>query len=171
MRPAPLPELRKLSKKEAAEKAKNAPKIVVPKSKPRVCLDLDGVLAKYDKWRGVETIGAPIPGALEFAHELAKVAEIVIYTSRCSGDISRNDDGYSLSPAQTRIHIIDWLEKHGFPYHDVFIGQGKPRVAAFIDDRGVACRPQEDKQAFENALDTVKELIKPKRAAAKKTRT
>lgn len=168
MRPAPLPKLKKLTQEEEAEKAKNALKIVVPKQKPRVCVDLDGVLAKYDKWRGAETIGAPIPGALEFAHELAKVADIIIFTSRCSEDRSRNDDGYALSPAQMRIHIIDWLEKHQFPYTDVFIGQGKPRVAAFIDDRGVACRPQDDKAAFTDALDSVKELIKPKRSRAKK---
>jgi hypothetical protein len=162
MRPAPLPEVKKLTKKEAAEKAKAAPKIVVPKQKPRVCVDLDGVLAKYDKWRGAETIGAPVPGALEFAHELAKVADIVIFTSRCSEDRSRNDDGYALSPAQMRIHIIDWLERHKFPYTDVFIGQGKPRVAAFIDDRAVYCSPQKDKEAFDNALDSVKGLLRRK---------
>jgi hypothetical protein len=64
-----------------------------------------------------------------------------------------------------RIHIIDWLEKHHFPYADVYIGQGKPKAAAFIDDRAVSCAPQTDKQAFSRSLDSVKSLLKPKRRA------
>src|SRR5262245_7412227 len=162
LRPAPLPSAKKSVKKATTRDAAPTPKIVAAKQKPRVCVGLDGVLAKYDHWRGAENIGAPVPGALEFAHELAKIAEIVIYTARCSGDSSRNEDGYSLSPAQARIHIIDWLEKHKFPYTDVFIGQGKPRAAAFIDGRGVPCRPQKDKEAFANALASVKSLLKRK---------
>jgi hypothetical protein len=160
LRPAPLPAVKKRTKKGATKNASQAPKKVGQKQKPRVCVDLDGVLAKYDHWRGAEKIGAPVPGALEFARELAKVADIVIFTSRCSEDRSRNDDGYSLSPAQMRIHIIDWLEKHKFPYADVFIGQGKPRVAAFIDDRAVHCSPQKDNDAFDNALASVRSLLK-----------
>jgi hypothetical protein len=160
LRPSPLPAIKKSTKKAVTKNATPTPKIAVPKQKPRVCVDLDGVLAKYDNWRGAENIGDPVPGALEFAHELAKVADIVIYTSRCSEERRRNDDGYSLSPAQMRIHIIDWLEKHNFPYADVYIGQGKPRVAAFIDDRAVNCTPQTDKEAFVNALASVKSLLK-----------
>jgi hypothetical protein len=163
LRPAPLPAVKKRTKKGATKNASHAPKKVGQKQKPRVCVDLDGVLAKYDHWRGAEKIGAPVPGALEFARELAKVADIVIFTSRCSEDRSRNDDGYSLSPAQMRIHIIDWLEKHKFPYADVFIGQGKPRVAAFIDDRAVHCSPQKDNDAFDNALASVRSLLKRRR--------
>ena len=163
LRPAPLPSAKKSPKKVAAKYAAPSPKIVGPRQKPRVCVDLDGVLAKYDHWRGADKIGAPLPGALEFAHELTKIADIVIFTSRCSEDRGRNADGYSLSPAQMRIHIIDWLEKHKFPYADVFIGQGKPRVAAFIDDRAVPCSPQKDKDAFDNALASVKSLLKRRR--------
>jgi len=163
LRPAPLPSVKKGTKRAATKKVTAAPKIVVPKQKPRVCVDLDGVLAKYDHWRGAENIGAPVPGALEFAHELAKVAEIVIFTTRCSEERTRSDNGYSLSPAQMRIHIIDWLEKHKFPYADVFIGQGKPLAAAFIDDRAVQCSPQKDTEAFDHALASVKSLLKRRR--------
>jgi hypothetical protein len=162
LRPGPLPSAKQRGKKAATMNAAPTPNIAVSKHKPRVCLGLDGVLAKYDHWRGAEHIGAPVPGALEFAHELAKIAEIVIYTARCSGDHSPFDEGYSLSPAQARIQIIDWLEKHKFPYTDVFIGQGKPRAAAFIDGRGVTCSPQKDKEAFVNALASVKSLLKRK---------
>lgn len=160
LRPAPLPAMKKSANKAGTKRVAPSPKTAAPKQKPRVCVDLDGVLAKYDHWRGAENIGAPAPGALEFAHKLAKVADIVIFTSRCSEDRRRDDDGYALSPAQMRIHIIDWLEKHKFPYADVYIGQGKPRVAAFIDDRAVNCSPQKDKDAFDNALASVISLLK-----------
>ncbi len=160
LRPSPLPGIKKSAKKGTIKNAAPSPKVAVPKQKPRVCVDLDGVLAKYDRWRGAENIGAPVPGALEFAHELAKVADIIIFSSRCSEDRRRGDDGYSLSPAQMRIQIIDWLEKHKIPYTDVYIGQGKPRAAAFIDDRAVNCSPQKDKEAFDNAIASVKSLLK-----------
>ncbi|MBO0858909.1 MAG: hypothetical protein J2P21_10640 [Chloracidobacterium sp.] len=165
LRPAPLPvrPRKKSSKKGADKEETSAPKTADLKQKPRVCVDLDGVLAKYDRWRGAEHIGAPVPGALEFAQELAKFADIIIFSTRCSEDRIHSDGGYSLSPAQMRIHIIDWLEKHKFPYTDVYLGKGKPSVAAFIDDRAVPCSPQKDKEAFENALDSVKSLLKRKR--------
>jgi len=51
-----------------------------------------------------------------------------------------------------RIKIIDWLEKYQFPYSDVYVGQGKPRAAAFIDDRAVKCSPQTEKDVFKKAL-------------------
>jgi hypothetical protein len=157
-RPASLP---KPAKKKRAAAAKNtAPKKAraitsssgaAPRRKPRVCLDLDGVLARYEGWRGPEHIGSPLPGALEFAWSLAGFADIIIFTSRCSQDPGL--DGESrVDPGRMRVRIIDWLEEHKFPYSDVYVGQGKPRAAAFIDDRAVRCSPQTDEHAFENAL-------------------
>ncbi len=124
--------------------------------KPRICVDLDGVLAQYDKWKGVDHIGEPVPGALEFAKQLAKIAEIVIFTSRCAQDVL---EGSRITPGQLRIHVIEWLEKHKFPYTDVYTGQGKPRAAAFIDDRAVTCIPQSDPDAFAAALKQTKALV------------
>jgi hypothetical protein len=42
------------------------------------------------------------------------------------------------------------------------MGQGKPRVAAFIDDRAVACSPQTDKTAYSNAVDNVRKILRRK---------
>jgi hypothetical protein len=166
IRPAPLP----------AVKAKPGAKPAPPKKKtavtrkPRVCVDLDGVLAKYDGRRGGARIGAPVDGALEFATELAKKAEIIIFTSRCSEDAEPRGSLRTFSAGQMRITVIDWLEKHKFPYTDVYIGKGKPLASAFIDDRAVHCSPQTDKNAFAAALDSVEMLLKPrprKRAGSK----
>lgn len=129
-----------------------------PKRKPRICVDLDGVLAQYDGWKGIDHIGEPIPGAVEFSNMLAKMAEVVVFTSRCTVETAEavNSD---LSPSTMRIKVVEWLERHKFAFDDVYIGQGKPRAAAFIDDRGVTCRPQEDKKAFATALALTKKLV------------
>jgi hypothetical protein len=156
LRPAALPqpsEARQLARRIAPKKQQE------PLSKkPRVCVDLDGVLAKYDGFRGRDHIGVPLPGALEFAWSLAKVADIIIFTSRCSQD-NAGEEPSRLTPAQLRIRVIDWLEKYKFPYTDVYVGQGKPRVAAFIDDRAIGCSPQTDAGAFDRTLDSVKGLL------------
>lgn len=125
--------------------------------KPRVCVDLDGVLAQYDKWKGVDHFGDPVPGALEFAKELSKFANITVFTSRCAQDVL---EGSRITPGQLRIKVIDWLEKHKFPYADVYTGQGKPRAAAFIDDRAVHCDPQNDEGAFDRSLAAARDLVK-----------
>jgi hypothetical protein len=48
-----------------------------------VCVDLDGVLAAYSGWKGIEHIGDPLPGAVEFTHAVAEFARVLVYTSRC----------------------------------------------------------------------------------------
>jgi len=165
-KPAPLPRMRtkktqpKTPVKKAA-KPKEEPKKKTPakKQKPRVCVDLDGVLAKYDGFKGLDRIGPPLPGALEFAESLAKIADIVIFTSRCSMDLGTETSDSRVSPGQMRIRVIEWLEKHKVPYVDVYVGQGKPRVAAFIDDRAISCNPQKDMKAFGEALKSTRSLI------------
>ncbi|MGB7070296.1 MAG: hypothetical protein WBD22_12445 [Pyrinomonadaceae bacterium] len=152
--PAALP----VAKKPAKPKVAAAKRRVVKKAKPRVCVDLDGVLARYDGWKGADRIGEPIPGALEFAKSLAKVADIVIFTSRCSED-KGGDAKTTLSSGQLRIRVIEWLEKHKFPFVDVYAGMGKPLAAAFIDDRSVSCRPQTESDAFEKALGAARSLV------------
>jgi hypothetical protein len=170
---APLPKPKKVSTKASVKTATAAnghkrAKLVAQskKRKPRVCLDLDGVLAQYSGWEGLDKIGPPIPGALDFAWSLAEMADIVIFTSRCSLDTGGESPTTRLSPRQLRIKIIEWLEKYKFPYTDVYTGQGKPRAAAFIDDRAVYCSPQKDKNAFKNALESTKAVLsKSKRNA------
>ncbi|MEO7658080.1 MAG: hypothetical protein ABIV48_00565, partial [Pyrinomonadaceae bacterium] len=155
IRPSILPKSDK-KKKRSTLKPAPLPKKPTVTRKPRVCLDLDGVLAQYDKWKGVDHIGDPVPGALEFTNKLARIAEIVIFTSRCAQDVL---EGSRVTPGQLRIRIIEWLETHKFPYTDVYVGQGKPRAAAFIDDRAVHCSPQTAPDAFEAALRQTRNLV------------
>lgn len=151
-RPAPLPVT---ARKKSAATPKTINKRNPPKRtrRPRVCLDLDGVLAKYEGWKSPEHIGRPLPGAFEFAWSLAEFAEIVIFTSRCSRDANGSD------PSRVRIKIIEWLEKYKFPFSDVYVGQGKPRAAAFIDDRAVPCSPQSDADAYKKAIARTEAIV------------
>lgn len=156
-KPSKLPKPRRTKEKKTEYKPSTPRKTNPEPTRSRVCVDLDGVLATYDKWRGVDHIGKPIEGALEFAQKLAKISDITIFTSRCAQDVL---EGSRITPGQLRIKVIEWLEKHGFPYTDVYVGQGKPRAAAFIDDRGVNCNPQKDPGAFEEALALTRALVR-----------
>lgn len=127
-----------------------------------VCVDVDAVLADYSQgWRGIDHIGEPIPGAVEFTRQLAEFADVVIYTTRCCEEIDR---GGLKAPMLVKV-VKDWLDKHGFAYHHIWSGQGKPIFAALIDDRAVPCTPQEDgpETAYGRALGWAKRLcgVKP----------
>lgn len=167
LRPAKLPRhsrSKPVKMREVAPKpATKAPKT----KKTRVAVDLDGVLAQYHGWEGSEIIGPPIPGALEFAKSIAKVADIIVFTSRVSEETGDRDAVSALSAGQLRIKIVDWLERNKFPFVDVYIGQGKPKVAAFIDDRAVNCSPQFDPNAYKDAEKNVRAILKRKPSAAK----
>lgn len=68
-------------------------------------VDLDGTLAHYDGWRGVEHIGDPVPRMLERVREwLAQDREVRIFTARVSAE-----------PEENRRIIGDWCERHGLP--------------------------------------------------------
>ena len=167
--PSPLPkaskktQARKQSTEKQAKPAKPAKaKKSSGKRKPRVCVDLDGVIAQYDGWKGFGHIGEPVDGALDFVTALSKISDIVVFTTRCSLDPGDQAGTVVATPAELRIHVVEWLEKHGFPFADVYIGQGKPRAAAFIDDRAIQCRPQEDPEAFDISLKALRSLLKRK---------
>lgn len=120
-------------------------------------IDLDGTLAYWES--GVDDlskIGDPLPGAVEFVNRLASDgSKITIFTRRMSEDIFDNDD-----EKYTMLNMIeDWLDNHGFIWHNVFHGQGKPDGTCFIDDRGVACRPQDNPNAYEEALEYINTKI------------
>lgn len=121
--------------------------------KGRICVDLDGVLVGRSKGSRKTSFGAPIDGAADFMKELSAKAEIVIFTSRLA-----IDDQAERKEVATKIEA--WLEKNNIAYDEVFIGSGKPMAIAYVDDRGVACRPQEDGvKAFASAMDAVDTLL------------
>jgi hypothetical protein len=124
--------------------------------KKTIALDVDATLAHYTKWEGIELIGDPLPGAKEFVERLRQHAEILIYTTRGNAEMNGR---HGWGPTILRKLIAEWLEKHGIPYDDIWIGQGKPIFSAIIDDRAVSCRPMEDPTAYEKAFAATMKLI------------
>lgn len=124
--------------------------------KKTVCVDLDGVLARYDGWQGLEHIGEPIRGAVEFTRQLSDHARVMIYTTRCKADME--DRPAFLSPEDLAGYVRAWLDRHGFTYDEIYVGQGKPIAAAYVDDRAVPCVAQEFGGEFEWALERCKTL-------------
>jgi hypothetical protein len=124
-------------------------------TRPRVCLDLDGVLAERIYEQGAGDLGDPIDGAVEFTRELAEFADIVILTARVRG----KGDTHAAATRKAESRIRDWLDLHGFAYHEIAAGEAKPLACAYIDDRGVSCRPMDvGLHAFEQALAAVRRL-------------
>jgi hypothetical protein len=112
-----------------------------------VCVDFDGVIAKNEGWKGVETFGDPIPGAKEFLENLAKVYDVIIFTCRCTEGINGIEKGNLLAN-----RVREYLDEHGMTYHKIWNEQGKPIAKAYVDDRGISCRPEDDPMAYEKVL-------------------
>ena len=115
--------------------------------RPVICVDLDGVLAKYDGWRGKAIIGEPVDGAIEFSRSLAEYADMIVWSARVR------------TAADAKL-IRKWLEESGIVYVDVFTGKGKPPAHAYVDDRAVVCEPQKQGPgAFLAAEERIRALV------------
>lgn len=116
-----------------------------------VCVDLDGVIAHYEGWKGVKHIGDPLPGAREFLQRLIQNYDVVIHTTRTNPDINHQElQDYSrenklgLTPLQCARRIVAlWLHKNEMPYSSIWTGNGKPIAMTYINDRALGCTTNE----------------------------
>jgi hypothetical protein len=94
---------------------------------------------------------------VEFTRALAERAEVVIHSARLA-----TEDSTSAAGRKAEARLRDWLDQHGFAYQAIASGVGKPVASAYVDDRGVSCRPMDDgHRAFEDALLAVERLCGP----------
>lgn len=121
--------------------------------KKTTCVDLDGTLAKYDTWKGLDVIGDPIEGAQDFVRDLLKYRKVLIYTTRM------NVDSHKHSKEVLKNKILAWLKKNGFPKVEVYSGDGKPLCAEFIDDKALRCTPQENPNAYKDVLEEIESSL------------
>jgi hypothetical protein len=69
-------------------------------------VDLDGTLAEYHGWKGVDVIGAPIPAMVERVKQwLAEGRDVRIFTARVATDDT-------LERLTARKHIAAWTLRH-----------------------------------------------------------
>ena len=154
---------RRKSPETAAKKTARQRKQQFKRSKrPVVCVDVDGVLASREYAKGAGEIGEPIDGAVDFTRELHETADIIILTARLSADhkkLKKTKKAFAEALEQTKTQVKEWLDKHGFAYDRIWTEQGKPIASAYVDDRGVACRPEDEGiKAFKLAHESINKL-------------
>lgn len=93
-------------------------------------VDLDGTLAHYDGWKGIEHIGDPVPAMFERVKQwLAEGKTVKIFTARVCRD-----------RVEVIRHIHAWCEKHGLPPLEVTNVKDFGMIELW-DDRCVAVEP------------------------------
>ena len=107
---------------------------------PTACVDLDGTIFEYDRWRGEQFFGELIPGAKEALKGLRDAGwRVIIYTTRGSRDL-----------------VGAALLESGVPYD--YINEnpdqppgcsGKPIADVYVDDRAVGFRGDWEKALLE----------------------
>jgi hypothetical protein len=80
-------------------------------------VDLDGTLAQYDHWRGIEHIGEPVPAMLERVKGwLAEGKDVRIFTARVaypvSPEVIAQVDARSGGSGDAIDYIVAWCKKH-----------------------------------------------------------
>jgi hypothetical protein len=118
-----------------------------------ICVGFDGVLARYDGWKGVTHIGKPIRGAQKFVKGLSRVYRVIILTTRVNADVNR---GATESELVEMIQL--WMHENDFLPCEIWTAKAKPIAVAYIDDKSVCCRPQKDDESFLDVLKVVRDL-------------
>ncbi|WP_062120497.1 hypothetical protein [Aureimonas sp. AU40] len=92
-------------------------------------VDLDGTLAHYDGWKGIDHIGAPVPAMMKRVRGwLAAGKTVKIMTARvCSAAPDRG---------MARWHIQNWFERQGLPRLEV-VSEKDFGMVQLWDDRAI----------------------------------
>lgn len=101
-------------------------------AKEWVGFDLDGTLAKYEGWKGVEHIGEPVPAMVVLAYIIHRLTDkdVKIFTARVAP--RDGDDG-----SGARKYIEAWCEKNlGFKPEITHVKDAS--MICLFDDRACA---------------------------------
>ena len=99
-----------------------------------IAVDVDGVLASYDHWRGYTYFGEPIAKVVDELKRLKKEIpdlKIIIHTARVT-----DKDTKELRP-EAIAALEAWLDQNAISYDEIWISPGKPACQEYIDDRAV----------------------------------
>lgn len=100
-----------------------------------IAVDLDGTLAHYDHWRGIEHIGDPVPRMAERVRGwLMAGNDVRIFTARV-GDARSEEEA-----RRARSVIQDWCEQH-FGVRLVVTATKDLSMVELWDDRCVQVEP------------------------------
>lgn len=93
-----------------------------------IAVDLDGTLAHYDGWKGIEHIGPVIPEVANAMKRAQKEgADVWIFTARVSDPVDAEEAGK---------YIEEWLKANNFQYEGITAVKHK-FFSEFWDDRAI----------------------------------
>ena len=96
----------------------------------RVCVDIDGVICNFKNKNQSYSDVEPIDGAVEKINNLrANGHYIILYTAR---RMKTHNSNLGLVINDIGKITIDWLEKYGIEYDEIYFG--KPWANVYIDD-------------------------------------
>ena len=111
--------------------------------KPTICIDLDGTLLEYDKFKPFH-FGEPKPGALEVCNSLVSQGfDLIVLTAR--------------DPAEHGV-IAQYLDSRDFPISKVT--NVKTPASVYVDDRGLNFSG-----SWDGMLEVILEFFKEHRVA------
>lgn len=104
-----------------------------PVQKYTIAVDFDGVIHGHSKgWHDGTIYDPPVPGVAEALTKLRERFRVVVYSCR---SYDRLFDGV-LEPNQVS-QMTEYMNKHGIPFDEIYVGHGKPVAYLYIDDRAV----------------------------------
>jgi hypothetical protein len=110
-------------------------------------VDLDGTLAHYDGWKGIEHIGAPVwPMLTRVKQWLHEGRDVKIFTARVSAG---GHEG-----ALVRHYIWKWCEEHGLPLLEITNVKDFAMLELW-DDRAVQVRLNEGQPVGQSTRELV----------------
>jgi capsule biosynthesis phosphatase len=98
----------------------------------RLAIDIDGTICNFRKEGESYADVEPLPGAVDKIRQFKQNGHyIILLTARhmktCNGNVG-------LVVARQGKTLLDWLEKHGIPYDEIWFG--KPQADIYLDDNG-----------------------------------
>ena len=115
----------------------------------KIAVDLDGTLAHYDTWRGIDHIGEPISLMVSRVKRwIEEGHEVVIFTAR----IDSPQDSYAVA------RIEKWLEAAGLPRLKVTNVKERD-FNVFYDDRCVQVHPNTGELVTQRVWNLAEEII------------
>ena len=111
-----------------------------------VCFDFDGVIAKYEGWKGFDVLGEPNLAVIQVINDLRlQGIYVIIWTTRPDTPILR-----------------EWLKKNNVTYdsinsnsHNPPTTSSKPIYHAFVDDRAICYKGQNSQFLMDQVIAMV----------------
>lgn len=128
--------------------------------KETIAFDLDGTLAHYTEWKGLDHIGDPLPGTVKVVNKLVDLGyDVVIFTTRTNPEQNKEP----VEQLKQRIYV--WLDDNGFS-SEVRVTEYKPIALLYVDDHCMGIEANSDwtdKTLITYLKDTIKYMKRKKK--------